>query len=136
MPGIAGLISRQSPAPDTCRRFVNQMLASMQHEKFYTSGSHWAPELGVFAGWVAHEDSFSRRQPLVSERGDVTLLFSGECFADPDALATLKRRGYHFEGNESAWLLALYDANGVHFFEDLNGLFSGLFIVTQQQTAF
>ena len=136
MPGIAGLISRQSQAPDTCRRFVNQMLASMQHEKFYASGSYWAPELGVFAGWVALEDSFSRRQPLVSERCDVALLFSGECFADPDALVTLKKRGYPFEGNESAWLLALYDAKGVHFFEDLNGLFSGLLIDKRQRKAF
>src|SRR5262245_23189660 len=136
MPGIAGLISRQSSAPDTCRRLVNQMLASMQHEKFYASGSYWAAELGVFAGWVALEDSFSRRQPLVSERSDVTLLFSGECFADPDALVTLKTRGYPFECDESAWLLALYDAKGVHFFEDLNGLFSGLLIDKRQRKAF
>src|SRR4030095_6207856 len=133
MPGIAGMISRQSP--QTCRRLVQQMLATMQHEKFHVSGSYWAPQLGVFAGWVALEDSFSGSQPFVSARGDVTLLFSGECFADPDTLAPPKRKGRGFQGNDSSWLVRLYEAKGDHFFEDLNGLFSGLLIDERQQNA-
>ena len=86
MPGIAGVISRQ-PA-HICERMTAQMIASMQHEKFHVSGSYSAPELGVFVGWVALEDSFADCQPILSERGDVVLLLSGECFSDPDVHVT------------------------------------------------
>jgi asparagine synthase (glutamine-hydrolysing) len=135
MPGIAGLISRRGP--DVCRRLVEEMVACMQHEKFYASGSYSAPELGVFGGWVALQDSFSERQPVVSEQADIALLFSGECFSDPHIRAQLKRRGHQLEGdNDAAWLIHLYEERGNLFFEDLNGLFSGLLIDQRQRKAF
>src|SRR5436309_8637630 len=84
MPGIAGLISRQPP--DVCRRLVEQMTASMQHEKFHVSSSHDALELGVFAGSVALEGSFADCQPIGNEGDDVALLLAGECFSDRDTL--------------------------------------------------
>jgi asparagine synthase (glutamine-hydrolysing) len=54
MPGIAGLVSAR-PAED-CVPLVERMLASMHHESFYTSGTYSAPDLNVFAGWMALED--------------------------------------------------------------------------------
>ena len=114
MPGIAGLISKQPP--DRCRRLVEQMVASMQHEKFYVSGVHDAPDLGVYAGWVALEGSPAQFQPVASERGDVTLLFAGEFFSD---------RPLH---KDVSWLLRDYEKHGDSFVANLNGLFSGLLI--------
>ena len=134
MPGIAGLISRQPP--DTCRHLVEQMIGSMQHEKFHVSGSYSAAELGVFAGWVALEGSFADCQPTLSERADIALLFAGECFTDQDTRAQLRVRGHSFEDNTATWLIHLYEERGGDFFEDLNGLFSGLLIDRRQRKVF
>jgi asparagine synthase (glutamine-hydrolysing) len=134
MPGIAGLISRLPS--DVCSRLAETMTACMQHEKFHDSGTYSAPELGVFAGWVALEDSSADCQPIVNEQGDVVLLLAGECFADPNTRARLKARDHHFEGNSAAWMVHLYEERGDSFFEELNGLFSGLLIDKRQQKAF
>ena len=38
---------------------MTSMLASMEHKPFYDSGAYFVPEMGVYGGWVAHEDSFA-----------------------------------------------------------------------------
>lgn len=124
MPGIAGLISRQ-PA-DRCRRLVEQMTASMQHEKFYVSRTYAAPELGIFSGWIALQGSLAHSQPVVTEHADVALLFAGEFLPDRDA----------YDGDDAAWLIRLYEKKGEEFFNDLNGLFSGLLIDRRTRQAF
>jgi len=126
MPGIAGIISRRPP--DVCRRLVRQMVRSMQHEKFHVGGGYAAPELGIFAGWVALENSFADCQPIVNERDDTVLLFAGECFSDRGTRSGLKARGHQFEGTDATWLIHLYEERGTKFFEELNGVFSGLLI--------
>src|SRR4029453_2485582 len=112
MPGIVGLVSRQPPA--LCSARVTEMVACMQHETFYVSGTHAAPELGVYAGWSAHEDSFADCQPIVGDH-QVTLVFSGECYSDPGS-----------SDNTASRLLQLYRDREHTFFEELNGIFSGL----------
>jgi asparagine synthase (glutamine-hydrolysing) len=126
MPGIAGIVSRQPS--DECQRQVERMVASMRHEKFYTAGTYAAPELGVFAGWVALENSFSDCQPVRNEAGDVALVIAGECFSDQRARGDLRARGHRFDDNRAAWLVHDYEERGEAFFEALNGTFSGLLI--------
>src|SRR2546425_1494587 len=133
MPGIAGLISRQ-PA-DVCRHLVEQMTASMQHEKFHVSSTYDAAELGVFGGRVALEGSFADCQPIVNERADIALLFAGECFSDQQTLAQLRARGRQVESDNATWLIHLYAEKGDDFFKELNGLFSGLLIDRPQRKA-
>ena len=65
MPGIVGIIS-QKPV-EQCRRLVRSMVASMEHESFYVSGAYLIPEMGVYAGWVAHEHSFAAGQVFFNE---------------------------------------------------------------------
>ena len=77
MPGIAGIISRRPP--DQCRRVVQAMVASMQHETFYASGTTFVPELGVYAGWVTHEKSFAASQAQIHQQEDILCVFAGEC---------------------------------------------------------
>jgi asparagine synthase (glutamine-hydrolysing) len=134
MPGIVGLLSPRPPAE--CQRLVEQMLGCMQHETFYTSGSYSAPDLGVFAGWVALEGSFSDCQPILSERGDVALLFSGECFSRHATGVELDRSDHRRELDNAEWLVQLYEQRGDHFFTNLNGLFSGLLIDKRQRKVF
>jgi asparagine synthase (glutamine-hydrolysing) len=131
MPGLAGLISRRGGR--ACEHLAAEMTALMQHEKFHVSGSHSAPELGLFAGWVALEGSFAHSQPITNERGDVVLLIAGECFSGQSGNTVLETRGRRREPNSAGWLTDLYEKRGDSFFEELNGIFSGLLIDYRQQ---
>jgi len=134
MPGIVGIISDR-PAAE-CQLLVNDMLASMKHHGSYVCGTKSIPEFGVYAGWAAHEGSFSAHQPFFNETGDIVLLFAGECFIDPDARRSLARKGHAFGDNAADWIVHLYEEEGSRFFERLNGLFSGLLIDKLKGDAF
>jgi asparagine synthase (glutamine-hydrolysing) len=112
------------------------MVGSMEHEAFYASGTYAAPEIGVYCGWVAHENSFAAGQIFFNERKDIALLFSGECFVDPETRAELKRKGHALAEAAGSWMIHLYEEQGDRFFAKLNGLFSGLLIDKRRNRAF
>src|SRR5205807_4875500 len=134
MPGIFGIVSQRPP--EECKSLVKSMASSMKHEPFYHSGTYSVPEMSVYAGWVAHENSFGAGQPFFNERKDVVLLFSGECFMDPETRTALRQKGHELQQAAGNWLVHLYEEEGHHFFEKLNGLFSGLLIDKRQSKAF
>src|SRR5215212_4894542 len=131
MPGICGIISSR-PAAD-CERAAAAMVGSIEYEPFYRSGMYFAPKLGVYAGWTAHENSFGAAQACFNEHHDVTVLLSGECFVDPETPSGVRGKGHKLETND---LVHLYEEEGERFIEKLNGLFSGLLIDKTQQKAF
>src|SRR5438874_5252510 len=90
MPGIVGIVSQRPP--EECQGLVKSMANIMEHESFYDSGIYSVPEMGIYAGWVAHENSFGSGQPFFNERRDVVLLFSGECFMDPETRTPLSQK--------------------------------------------
>jgi len=51
------------------------MVGSMEHEPFYTSGTYAVPEMGVYGGWVVHENSFAVGQVLFIEIKNIELIF-------------------------------------------------------------
>ena len=126
MPGIVGIISHRQA--EECSNLVRSMVSSMKHESFYALGIYPVPEMGIYAGWVAHENSFGAAQPFCNERRDVVLLFSGECFVDPEARASVGQKGCRLGQATGSWLVHCYEKEGSQFFEKLNGLFSGLLI--------
>src|SRR5437764_15431248 len=126
MPGIVGIVS-QRPSEE-CQSLVKSMASSMQYESFYKSGTYLAPEMGIYAGWVAHENSFAAGQPFFNERSDVVLLLSGECFVNIGERTGLKQKGHDVGQTADTSLVHLYEKEGDRFFEKLNGLFSGLLI--------
>ena len=134
MPGIVGIISER-PSVE-CESLVKSMASSMEHQSFYDSGMYSAPELGIYGGWVAHENSFAAGQPFFNERGDIALLLSGECFADAEMRTGLRQKGHGLGQAAGSWLVHLYEEEGDRFFEKLNGLFSGLLIDKRQAKAF
>jgi asparagine synthase (glutamine-hydrolysing) len=134
MPGIVGVISRKPAAENA--RLVSAMGEAMRHESFYAAGSFAAPDLGVCAGWIAHENSFAANQVFQNEHKNITLLFSGECFVDAAAKSRLKQSGHSFAEDGGECLPHLYEEQGEKFFENLNGLFSGLLIDQRQQKVF
>ena len=134
MPGIVGVISER-PSVE-CESLVKSMASSMEYESFYDSGMYSAPELGIYGGWVAHQNSLAAGQPFLNERKDVVLLFSGECFADAEMRTGLRKTGHDVSQAAAGWLVHLYEEGGDRFFEKLNGLFSGLLIDKRQAKAF
>jgi len=115
---------------------VKSMAKSMEHESFYDSGLYCVPEIGIYAGWVAHENSLAAGQPFVNEANDVVLLLSGECFVDREMRVQLSQKGHELGRAAGSWLVHLYEEEGDCFFEKLNGLFSGLLIDKRQGKAF
>jgi len=126
MPGIAGIISPR-PVVESAR-LVQAMVATMRHEDFHVTGTFAVPELGLAAGWVAHENSFAAGQVFQSEQKDVALFFSGECFVNAETRSRLKQNGHVFSETGGDCLVHLYADEGESFFEKMNGLFSGLLV--------
>jgi len=112
------------------------MAKSMEHESFYDSGLYSVPEMGIYAGWVAHKTSFATGQPFFNEQGDIALLISGECFVDRQECHDLRKKGHELGEAIASWLVHLYEEQGDRFFEKLNGLFSGLLIDKRHRKAF
>src|ERR1700687_4982447 len=135
MPGITGIIS-SAAASGSEQQLVSEMLVSMLHEPFYTTGTHIVPDMGICVGWVAHTNSFATRQAFVNEQRDIALVFAGECFVDPRVLTSRRQRGHQLERSGADWLVHFYEEEGDQFFEKLNGLFSGLLIDKRRQKAF
>jgi asparagine synthase (glutamine-hydrolysing) len=123
MPGIVGLITRQHRLD--ARSALHKMLAAICHETFYSSGT-WADEsLQIYVGWTALKGSFSDGMPLHNERGDVSLVFSGNEYSDPQTSLQLRRHGHTLGPAESDYLVHLYEEDP-NFFQYLNGMFHGL----------
>ena len=108
----------------------------MDYEPIYNSGTYSVTEMGIYAGWVVHENSFGAGQPFFNEQRDIALLFSGECFPDPEMRTELTRKGHELGEGASAWIAHLYEEEDEQFFGKLNGLFSGLLIDKRKNKAF
>src|SRR5271157_3054792 len=107
MPGIVGLISR-TPREQAEPQLL-QMVEALRHESFYMTGTWIDESLGVYVGWAARKGSFSDGMPLCNERGDVSLVFSGEEFPEPGMAAHLKERGHVLEPKGPSYLVHLYE---------------------------
>jgi asparagine synthase (glutamine-hydrolysing) len=100
----------------------------MIHESFYKSFTIEDDKLGVYAGWVGIDGSFSDCMPVWNETHDACLIFSGENFTEGEVLSGLKTNGHGFEASNASYLIHLYEENGEGFFEQLNGWFAGLIL--------
>jgi asparagine synthase (glutamine-hydrolysing) len=123
MPGLVGLISKMPR--EQAEKQLSGMLEALCHQDFYVSGIWIDDSLGVSAGWVARRGSFAERMPLRNERGDVTLLFSGEEFPERGIIEALKEHGHSIEPNAPSYLVHRYE-DETNFPKGLNGRFHGL----------
>ena len=123
MPGIVGLISKMPRGwaePQLLR-----MVEALQHESFYGAGTWVDESIGLYVGWVARKNSFSDGMPLRNDRGDVSLIFSGEEFPEPETKRRLKDRGHRLDPGAPSYLVHLSEADP-NFPANLNGRFHGL----------
>jgi len=110
------------------------MVEALRHEDFYVEGT-WAEEsLGLYIGWVARKGSFSDGMPLLNERGDVVLIFSGEEFPEPRMAQRLKERGHELDPSGPSYLVHLYEEDP-SFPAGLNGRFNGILADRNRGTA-
>ncbi len=123
MPGIVGLISKVSH--ERAEAQLREMTAAIHHERFYISSSWIDPEQGVYVGWSARQGSFAECMPIHNERGDVTLIFSGEEFPEPGLVTALKERGHSIDSKAPSYLVHRYEEER-DFPKQLNGRFHGL----------
>ena len=126
MPGIAGVISRGVPIE--CEQIVKAMTQAMNVEPFYEVGWCFAPEMGVYCGWVAHEGSFAAQESKSIEANGVRVLVSGECLMERSMTRAAKKEGGSVGESGGSRLSCEYLAEGDEFIGRLNGLFSGLVV--------
>ncbi len=132
MPGIAGFITkmpRERAVP-----LLSRMVKAICHEPFYETGTWIDESLGVYVGWAERTGSFAAGMPIVNEKSDVTLVFSGEEYSQPGTIRGLKERGHSFDDRSAAYLVHLYEEDP-SFFVGLNGLFHGLIADRTRGTA-
>jgi asparagine synthase (glutamine-hydrolysing) len=123
MPGIVGLVTTK-PLHEAERELLH-MVKSLCHESFYVSGTWMDERLGLYVGWVARQDSFSAQMPLRAERNDVTVIFSGEEFAEPNTARRLKEHGHVLKADGPSYLVHLAEEDPT-FPAGLNGRFHGI----------
>jgi len=120
MPGIVGLITKipRSRAEQQLRRMIDALC----HEPFYITGMAVEESSGIYAGWIARK---ADAMPQCNERGDVSLVFSGEEFPEPGIARRLKEKGHCVRAEGPSHLVHLYE-DDASFPSGLNGRFHGL----------
>jgi asparagine synthase (glutamine-hydrolysing) len=103
------------------------MLQAMDYEPFYSTGLYSNEQLGLYAGWVVHPDSFSDCMPVKSTSGRTILLLEGEVFNSRERLDAATA----FDAN---YLVQLYEELDDAFFGELNGTFSGIVVDSAART--
>lgn len=108
------------------------MLARMQHEPFYVSGTWTDETLGVYLGWVTRGDG--ELIPQTNERGDKVLVFCGNEFPEPGTVEGLRQRGHDVQQARGAHLIHAAEEDAA-FPAGLNGFFHGVLIDRTRGTA-
>src|SRR4051794_21254496 len=104
---------------------LRAMLAAVRHDASYQTGMWMDESLGIYMGWTALTDSFSEGMPLLNERGDIALVFSGEDACETETASTLRARGHDAGGKRCAYLVHLYEEDPL-FPSAVNGRFHGV----------
>jgi asparagine synthase (glutamine-hydrolysing) len=125
MPGIVGLVTK-IPRKEAELQLI-KMVETLRHENFYVTGT-WVDEgLGVYVGWVARRNSYSDGMPLLNEKGDVVLIFSGEEFSGQEMRDILQLQGHMVDLSLLNYQSHIHESGHI-FPASLNGRFHGLLI--------
>lgn len=123
MCGIVGVFDLKSKV-DQLRPKVLEMSKKVRHR-----GPDWS---GIYCGEkaiLAHErlsivDPQSGKQPLYSKDGNLILAVNGEIYNHQKIREQMKDSYEFLTHSDCEVILALYQQKGIHFLEDLNGIFA------------
>jgi asparagine synthase (glutamine-hydrolysing) len=135
MPGIMGIIHKDPGVPES-RAAIDAMVKSMRHEPFTTSGTLFVEALGLAAGWVSHQGSFSDCLPVWNETKEICLIFSGEDVSVDAEIPALRSGGHRIEAGDARALVHWYEEVGEAFLQKLNGCFSGVLVDLRSRRIF
>jgi asparagine synthase (glutamine-hydrolysing) len=131
MPGLAIIINRGPKEENKLR--LQQMVNSMKHESFYSTGAYDNENAGVYVGWSCQPGSYCDCMPIRNEKNDLLLFFYGEHHADPEDLQQLRCRGHSLPEDNAAYVLHLFEEQGCDFLKSLNGWFHGALLDLAKQ---
>jgi asparagine synthase (glutamine-hydrolysing) len=132
MPGIVGLITKKPR--EWAEPQLLAMVEALRHDPCLEAGTWIDESMGVYAGWVARKGSFAAGMPVHSESGDVSLIFSGEEFAEPGLRERLREKGHDVCPSGPSYLVHQYQEDP-EFIKALNGRFHGLLIDRNRKSA-
>lgn len=124
MCGITAIFKIQQGEQDELRSQVLKMSKRIRHR-----GPDWSGIYTSERAILAHErlsivDPASGKQPLVSPDGNVILCVNGEIYNHLELREQLKNKYKFKTGSDCEVILALYQEKGIHFLEDINGIFA------------
>lgn len=132
MPGLAVIIDRGPREKN--EHALKQMLQTMQHEPFYSSGVYINEKAGLYVGWACHPGSYCDCMPIKNTKGNRLLFFYGENHADASDFNRLRSAGYPLQKHNAAYVLHLFEEKGYEFLKELNGWFHGVLLdLTQNE---
>src|SRR5579872_4210084 len=132
MPGLAIIVGRGPRERNEYQ--LNQMLDSMKHEPFYSSGTYTNEKAGLYVGWACHPGSYCDCMPIRNEKGDRFLFFYGENHADTSECDRLRARGYPLRKQNASYVMHLFEEKVHQFLKELNGWFHGVLLdLTQNE---
>ena len=105
MPGLVGLVTKMPR--ERAEAELLRMVASLRHEQSYICGTWTDESLGLYVGWVARSGPHAQEMPLVNERGDLVLFFSGEDYREPNTVDLLRKRGHSLPADGPEYLVHL-----------------------------
>lgn len=132
MPGLVGL---QTNMPRSwAEPQLKRMVESLQHERFYVSGTWVDESLGLYFGWVAKKHTFPDNMPITGDQGNLTLIFSGQDFSGSQSIQDGISSTEQHTRNASVHLARCAESEA-DFLRSLNGRFHGLLADRKRRTA-
>ena len=131
MPGLFGILSKRPQALN--EKELDIMGHAMHMEPFYNRDTVSYPDMGIYAGWTCHNNSFSDCLPIENEKKDIILLYHGENFMEKEDINKLKGRNHQFRKFDASYIVHMYEEWGENFLKMLNGRHHGLLIDNREE---
>ncbi|MEO6069473.1 MAG: asparagine synthase B [Chitinophagaceae bacterium] len=123
MCGIIGVFDLKKPSEDLRSQAI-QMSRKQRHR-----GPDWSGTFATDKAILVHErlaivDPTSGKQPLLSADGQLALAVNGEIYNHRELEKNLAQPYTFLTQSDCEVILALYREKGIHFLDDLNGIFA------------
>ncbi|MGA1874005.1 MAG: asparagine synthase (glutamine-hydrolyzing) [bacterium] len=124
MCGICGFLNYNLPAGET-GRIIHRMCQSMEHRGPDDKGTYTDSKVALGMRRLSIIDLCTGHQPISNEHQTMWVVANGEIYNFRELRDELQERGHRFKtGSDSEVLVHLYEDEGVHCLDRLNGMFA------------